>query len=46
MLAAKQTYADIPDFFFKADLAYQKQQNFKAANAEFVQAINKPAKQL
>lgn len=43
LVLAKQTFADTPDFFFKAGLLYQKQENYIQANAEFVQAINKPA---
>lgn len=40
---AKQTYTDIPDFFFKAGMIYQRQENYERAIAELAQAVTKTA---
>lgn len=40
---AKQTYKDIPDFFFQAGMFQQRQENYQAAFEELTAAISKNA---
>jgi hypothetical protein len=40
---AKQTYKDIPDFFFQAGMIQQRQENYQAAFEELTVAISKNA---
>lgn len=40
---AKQTYHDIPDFFFQAGMIQQRQENYQQAIAELSQAASKTA---
>jgi TPR repeat protein len=40
---AKQTYKDIPDFFFQAGMFQQRQENYQAAFEELTVAISKNA---
>ncbi|AGH46348.1 tetratricopeptide repeat protein [Paraglaciecola psychrophila] len=40
---AKQTYNDIPDFFFQAGMLQQRKENYRAAFEEFTRAISKNA---
>tara|TARA_R110002167_G_scaffold26720_2_gene91842 strand:- start:2047 stop:3036 length:990 start_codon:yes stop_codon:yes gene_type:complete len=40
---AKQTYKDIPEFFFQSGMYQQQQENFQAAFQEFTLAISKNA---
>ena len=40
---AKQTYKDIPDFFFQAGMFYQRKENYQAAFEELTMAISKDA---
>jgi hypothetical protein len=40
---AKQTYKDIPDFFFQAGMFQQRQENYQAAFEELTLAISKNA---
>jgi len=40
---AKQTYKDIPDFFFQAGMVQQQKENYQAAFEELTMAISKSA---
>ena len=44
LLQAKQTYNDIPDFFFLAGMVQQQRENYQAAFEELTLAISKKAK--
>jgi tetratricopeptide (TPR) repeat protein len=43
LLQAKQTYNDIPDFFFQAGMLQQRNENYQAAFEELTAAISKNA---
>jgi tetratricopeptide (TPR) repeat protein len=43
LLQAKQTYNDIPDFFFQAGMLQQQNENYQAAFEELTVAISKNA---
>jgi tetratricopeptide (TPR) repeat protein len=43
LMQAKQTYQDIPDFFFQAGMVQQQKENYQAAFEELTVAISKNA---